>query len=85
MQLQIVIVNFQIILRILQWFKTINFVKYELKIKIVSSFGDGYILKKIKCMFLTFLVIVNFQIILRSFNYFKKILNMNYKLNCIQV
>jgi len=68
-----VIVNFRIILRILQYFKTINFVKYELKIKIVSSFTDGYILKEIKCMFLTFFVIVNFQITLRSVKYFKKI------------
>jgi len=57
----------------LQYFKTINFVKYELKIKIVSNFGDGYILKEIKGMFLTFFVIVDFQIILRSFKYFKKI------------
>jgi len=73
MQLYIVIVNFQIILRILQYFKTINFVKYELKIKIVSNFGDGYILKEIKCMFLTLFVIVNVQIILRSVKYFKKI------------
>ena len=45
------IVNFEIILRILQNFKTINFVKYEVKIKIVSNFRDGYILKKVKCLF----------------------------------
>jgi len=51
------IANFQIILRILQYFKTISFVKYELKIKIVSNFGDGYMLKEIKRMFLTFFVI----------------------------
>jgi len=68
-----VIVNFQIILRILQYLETINFVKYELKIKVVSNFGDGHILKEISCMVLTFFVIVNFQIILRSVKYFKKI------------
>jgi len=46
-----VIVNFQVILRILQYFETINFVKYELKIKIVSNFGDDYILKEINACF----------------------------------
>jgi len=51
MQLNIVIVNFQIILRILQYFKAITFEKHELKIKIVSRFGDGDILKEIKRMF----------------------------------
>jgi len=72
MQLSIVIVDFQIIFKNFAIFQD-NFVKHELKIKIVSNFGDGYILNEIKCMFLTFFVNVNFQIILRSVKYFKTI------------
>ena len=38
-----------------------NFVKYELNTKMASNFGDGYILKKIKCIFFLTFFVINYK------------------------